>query len=108
MMSRSAAIGGDLRMCTTGNTLGYSELMRQVAAKRLCFDSVNSRERRRLVLQAIDKRGDRSLVAADTDEKPLRIVQDFARKAQITRNTPDRRSKSDPLHTAADSNLFSN
>ena len=87
----------DLRMSSATNTLGNPELMRQMPTKGLRFDTVDLPERWWLALHAIDKGSDRSFAAADTDENPVGVIQDFARKAEIARNAPDRRPKSHAL-----------
>jgi hypothetical protein len=81
--------------------------MRQVSSKWLRFDTLDLPERWWLTRHAIDKGSDRSFVAADADEDPIGVIQDFARQAKITGNAPDRRPKSYALHPAAHPNFQS-
>ena len=99
------SVRDNLRVRGAPNTLGNAKLMWQVPAKGLCFDTVDPPERWWLALHAVDKSGDRSLAAADAHENSFRVVQDFARKAEITRNAPDGRPKPHSLHPAAHSNF---
>jgi hypothetical protein len=94
-------------MNSAANTLGNPELMRQIPSKWLRFDTVDLPERWWLTRHALDKGSDRSLIATDADDNPVGVIQDFARKAKITGNAPDRRPKSHTLHPAAHPNFQS-
>jgi hypothetical protein len=98
-------VRSDLCMRSTTNTLGNAESLREISIKGVCFDTVDPPERRWLALHAIDKGSDRFFATADSDENPVCVVQDFARKVEITRNAADHRPKSHPLHPATHPNF---
>ena len=98
-------VGGDLGMRGAADALGNPELKRQRPTKGPRFDTVDPPERRWLALDALDKASDRCFAAANTNENTVGIIEDFTRKAEITRDPPNRRPKSHPLHPAAHSNF---
>jgi hypothetical protein len=99
------SVRGDLRMRGATHALGNGKLPRQSPTKSPRLDTIDPPERRRLLLHAIDKGSDRSFAAADTDQNPVSVIEDFAGKPEIARNAPNRRPKSHALNSAAHADL---
>ena len=98
-------IGGDLRMRCARGTPDDAELVGKVAREVVHLDTIDAAERRRLPLHALDEGSDRHALATDADKHARRVVEHFARKAEVARQTPHGRAEADALDAPAHSDL---
>jgi hypothetical protein len=91
----------DLRVCAAARAFGDPKFAGKLAAVRPAFDPVDPSERWQLAFDAVEQRSNARSIAADPQQHAFAVIENFAGKAQFSRNAPNGGPKADALHAAA-------